>query len=312
MPGSTSAAAPGGIADGGSIANGGIADNGGTRTILVDDSTLSPLETRPPLTRYVRDLAKRRHFIIADAQSRAFAPSRDLWLGRAWLIIRPFLDALMYGLIFGLMLKTKGGIDNFIGYLVLGIAFFGLLTSLMSQGSGFIRAQRSFITAFRFPRAALVISAALRTIFDALPTLVVGILMALATQWGTPLSWTIILVVPVTILMCLFGTGLFFFVAWATAWIPDLKHFVNLFTRAWFFVSGVFFSIERFVDHEYMLRVMVSNPAYQFLTAVRGAVMYHELPTVQQWGTMAAWGLGAFLIGFLFFWSSEAKYTNVR
>lgn len=312
MNGSMSADAPGGITDGEGFSESDSLLRNSSKTILVDDSTLSPLESRPRFSRYVKELYARRHFIVADARSRAFAPSRDLWLGRAWLIIRPFLDALMYGLIFGLMLKTNRGIDNFIGYLVLGITFFGLLTSLMSQGSGFIRSQKSFISAFRFPRAALVFSAALRTILDALPTLVVGILMALVTQWSTPLSWTIVLVPLIALLMGLFGTGLLFLVAWATAWVPDLKHFVNLFTRAWFFVSGVFFSIERFVDHPFMLEVMVANPAYQFLTAVRNSVMYNQTPTLSEWSTMIAWGLGTFLIGFVIFWSSEAKYTNVR
>lgn len=283
-----------------------------SKVILVDDSTLFPLERRPRLSKYLSALFARRHFIVADARSRAFAPNRDMWLGRAWLIIRPLLDAAMYGLIFGVMLKTNRGIDNFVGYLVLGITFFGLMTGLMGQGNGFIRAQRSFISAFRFPRAALVISAALRNVFDSLPTLAVGIIMALGLQWGTPLSWTIPLVVPLTILIAVFGTGLFFIVAWITAWVPDAKYFVSLFSRAWFFISGVFFSIERFVDHPTILKIMLANPAYQYLTAIRNVVMYNQAPSLHEWGTMALVGLGTFAFGFIGFWSTEAKYTNVR
>lgn len=283
-----------------------------SKAILVDDTTLLPLESRPRLGKYLMDLIARRHFIVADARSRAFAPNRDMWLGRAWLIIRPLLDAAMYGLIFGLMLKTNRGIENFIGYLVLGITFFGLMTGLMNQGSGFIRSQRSFISAFRFPRAALVISAALRNIYDAIPTMAVGVLMALALQWGEPLSPTIPLVIPLVAIIGLFGTGLFFLVAWITAWIPDTKYFVSLFSRAWFFVSGVFFSIERFVDHPTILKIMVANPAYQYLTAIRGVVMYGTAPSIGEWGTMLAIGVGTFVVGFICFWSSEAKYTNVR
>ncbi|MFG6302864.1 MULTISPECIES: ABC transporter permease [Corynebacterium] len=283
-----------------------------SKVILVDDSTLLPLESRPHLSKYLKDLIARRHFIVADAKSRAFAPNRDMWLGRAWLIIRPLLDAAMYGLIFGLMLKTNRGIDNFVGYLVLGITYFGLITGLMGQGNGFIRSQRSFISAFRFPRAALVISAALRNVFDAIPTMVVGIVMALALQWGTPLSPTIPLVIPLTVIVALFGTGMFFLVAWITAWVPDAKYFVSLFSRAWFFISGVFFSIERFVDHPTILKIMLANPAYQYLTAIREVVMYGQVPSLRAWGILLAVGLGTFVFGFICFWSSEAKYTNVR
>lgn len=284
----------------------------GKRVVLVDGAKLHPLESRPPLGLYIRQLFQRRHFIAADARSRAFAPNRDLWLGRLWLIVQPLLDGLMYGLMFGLVLKTKGGIENFVGYLMIGLTFFNLMSGLFAQGAGFMATSRSLIRAFRFPRAALVISAALRGAYNAIPPVIAALVVALAMQWDKPLSWMIVFVIPIFILIVLFGTGLFFFAAWLTAWIPDAKVGIQLLTRAWFFTSGVFFSIERFVDHPAVREFMLANPAYIYLTAVRDSVMYHNPITLSTWGTMCAWAFGTFAVGFLLFWSSEARYTNVR
>ncbi|WP_290195087.1 ABC transporter permease [Corynebacterium guangdongense] len=233
-------------------------------------------------------------------------------LGRAWLILSPLLDGLMYGFIFGFILQTSRGIDNFIGYLMIGITFFGMMRGPLTSGIGLTKSFRGMLGAFDFPAAALVFSRAIRQAYDSLIPGAVAIIITLAAQWGEPIHGTIILVLPLFLLIQLFGTGLMFMSARITAQIPDMKTMINLATRAWFFISGVFFSVERFVDQPTLKFLMEENPAYRFLTAVRDAVMYGQAPTATDWLVLSAWGAGTLLLGFLFFWRGEGKYANVR
>jgi len=291
-----------------------VGDGGGVQptVVAVDMAGMRRLNVRPSLSTYVVDLWRRRHFIVTDARFRAFRTAKSYRLWRFWLLAQPLLDAAMYGFIFGFLLKTSRGIDNFLGYLVLGVTFFALLTGWVNGGSSLLQTSKNLMQAFAFPRAAIVFSQSLRYMIDNIPSLIVGVVFALAAQWGKPISWTIIWVVPLTGLMWVFGTGLMFIVARITGFIPDAKVLINLAVRAWFFSSGVFFSLDRFAHTPTLYRIFQLNPGHLFLEALRDSVLYASSPDPKTWAYLCGCSFGTFIVGFLFFWRAEARYVNVR
>lgn len=289
-----------------------IPANGLTETLQVPMRGMRKLNVRPRLGLYLRQLWERRNFIVTDARFRAFRTAKSYNLWRFWLIAQPLLDAAMYGLIFGFLLKTSRGVDNFLGFLLIGVTFFNFLTSMVNGGQSLIQTSRNLIQAFPFPKAALVFSQSLRYMIDSIPALLIAILAGLVAQWEKPLSWTIILVVPLTLLMWAFGTGLMFIVARITAFIPDFKVLISVGIRAWFFGSGIFFPLERFAHSPTLYQIFSLNPGYVFLTAVRDSVLYATVPSFSTWLTLLAWGIGTLVIGLVFFWLAEDRYVNVR
>ncbi|QGU08483.1 ABC-2 type transporter [Corynebacterium occultum] len=285
---------------------------GKSNVILVDGSNLRRLNSRPNLFQYIRQLWSRRFFIAADASGKSFESQRDMFLGRAWIILSPMLEAAMYGVLFGLLLRTSRGIENFIGYLFIGIIFFGFLQSGLTRGTNLIRSSQSMIKAFTFPRAALVFSQSLRGFISGIAPAFVAVIGALLFQWGNPPTWRLLLVIPLYLLIHVFSTGLMLLIARICAFIPDLAALVKLAGRAWFFTSGVFFSIERYATHPEIQAFMVANPAYQFLQAVRGAVMYAEVPSLETWLYLSAWSFGLLLVGLIVFWSVEERYGTIN
>ena len=63
----------------------------------------------------------RRSFIFFDARARVQSGHDNNHLGIAWLVLTPVLTGLSFYLIFGLLLGTSKGIENFIGYLIIGV-----------------------------------------------------------------------------------------------------------------------------------------------------------------------------------------------
>lgn len=283
-----------------------------TESLMVDMRGMRKLNVRPPLPLYLGQLWGRRHFIFTDARYRAFRTAKSYNLWRFWLIAQPMLDAAMYGLIFGFLLKTSRGVDNFIGFLIIGVTFFGFMSSLVSGGQSLIQTSKNFIQAFSFPKAAIVLSQSLRYLIDNLPALLVAVVVALIAQWETPISWTIVLVIPLTLLMWAFGTGLMFVVARVTAFLPDFKVVVSVGIRAWFFSSGIFFPLERFAHSPTLYQIFSRNPGYIFLTAIRDCVLYATAPSFDTWLVLSAWSVGALIVGLAFFWRAEERYINVR
>lgn len=280
-------------------------------TFIVKTNGLQSLQTRPGLAEYFRQLWDRRAFIWADARLKALRTTKDYRLWRTWLVLQPLLDVAFYAFLFGVILKTSRGIDNFVGFLILGVIFMRMIVGLMNQGTMLIRNSAAMIRTFTFPRASLALSQTLRSMLDNILPAILAVLMALAGQGFKPLSWSVLLVVPLFILIHVFGCGLTLIVARLTAVIPDSRALINFFAQAWFFLSGVMFSIDRFVNHQFLHEIMTANPAYQFLTAIRGSVLYESPPALGDFATLIAWSFGTFLVGVIYFWQAEARYVRL-
>lgn len=234
-----------------------------------------------------------------------------MYLGRAWIVLQPILDTAVYILIFGVVLNISKNIDYFIGYLVIGVIFFSFITRGLNSGAGLIQNSKGMISSFSFPKAALPISLVVKQLLDNVTPAIVGLFLAFLCHGLMP-SFAI-LAVPVLFLMIhLFCLGAMLIVARITAFVPDLKALVSTFTRGLFFVSGVFFDIHRFDSNETIQSIMLANPAYQFLTAVREATIYQTVPPLGRWLYLAAWTLGLLIIGLIFFWEAEERYARVR
>ena len=279
--------------------------------IEVDDTYLRRLSARPGLGKYLAQLWQRRHFIWAEARNKAFSRGRDMYLGRAWIVLQPILDTAIYILVFGVVLNISKNIDYFIGYLVIGVIFFGFITRGINSGAGLIQNSKGMISSFSFPKAALPISLTAKQLLDNVAPAIVGLLIAFLYHGLTP-NFAILTVPIFFVMIHLFALGAMMIVARITAFIPDLRALGSTFPRGRFFVSGVFFDIHRFDSNETIQSIMLANPAYQFLTAVREATIYQTVPPLGRWLYLAAWTFGLLIIGLVFFWEAEERYARVR
>lgn len=273
---------------------------------------LSPVSVRPPLGEYIHQLWQRRHFIMADARAKAFQTSRGTILGRIWLVLQPFLDSSIYLMVFGILLQTSRGIDNFVAYLVLGVNFFGLLQRALTSGGSIMQGSHNLLRAFSFPRASVVISWSLRTLMDFVPTVLATMVFIVAMPPHVLPGATWLIFPAVLALGWLFSLGLALLTASLTARLPDLKFIWPLFGRFWFYGSGVFFSIDRFQAHPTVVSVMGANPGYHFLKMSRDVLVYATLPTADDWLYMSVWALVTLIVGFIIFWSHEESYGRER
>lgn len=279
--------------------------------VTVDARDYKKLNERPSLVRYIVQLYQWRHFIVANARSKALRSGSDMFLGRAWLVLQPLFDVMLYAVIFGLVLKISRGIENYIGYLVIGVVFMRFISKGLNAGAGLIQSSRALISSFAFPRAAVVVSVVMRQMFDNLIPMMVALTVAFLFQYPVGPSFTLLLIIPLFLMAHLFVLGGMFFVARVTAFIPDVKPLIGLLNRALFFVSGVFYSLERFDGHPALATIMRANPVYQFLHAARDVTIYRSIPDLQILESLAIWTVSVFFIGLIFFWNAEERYATV-
>ena len=102
---------------------------------LVEQHHLRLAGACPPLADYTRELWGRRYFIFAfSTANNAVGYSRS-FLGQAWQLLTPLLNAGVYYLIFGVLLHTKRGVHNYAAFLVIGIFVFTYTQTSMLGGA---------------------------------------------------------------------------------------------------------------------------------------------------------------------------------
>lgn len=275
-------------------------------TVMLDG--LHPVGRRPPLLTYVAQLWDRRHFIVADSQARVSSGTRQLILGNAWLVIKPLLDAILYLLVFGWLLQTDRGVENFIGYLVIGVFMFGFTARCLNSGASSVVSGRNLTRSFTFPRVSLPIATVLRETLNTIPGLIT--MMAIVVLWPphAEVTWRWALFPAVFGLQILFNLGIAMIASRLVARVKDLINLISFFTRFWLYGSAVFFSYDAFVDHPTILELLEINPMFQVLDISRDVLLYGQTPEVRAWCVLGAWSLGVLVIGFIVFWRGEENY----
>lgn len=273
-----------------------------------DLGELRRVGTRPPLREYFTELFDRRHFIWAGARGEALTRYSNERLGALWHIIRPMLDAVFYGVIFGLVLQMARGMDNYVAFVIIGIFMFQLSSRAISGGVTLIRSSKAMVRAFAFPRASLAMSDVLRELMTSMPAIgvMIAAIMIVPPHELPTASWALFPVI--LFLHTVMNLGFTLFFGWLGSVLPDLAQAVSFVTRILMYASAVIFPIDRFVDHPTVLAIVQSNPIYVALDMYRSVLVSGAFPGAESWLILAGWALGSLAVGFGFFWWNEERY----
>jgi teichoic acid transport system permease protein len=269
---------------------------------------LTPSAARPSLELYLRQLWQRRHFLLAFSRARVISSYSQARLGQLWQLLTPLMLAGVYLLLFGLLLRTDRGVENFIAFLVTGVFVFSFTQRSVISGSESVSTNLGLVRALHFPRATLPLAytvAELQQLAFALVALGVIVLLT-----GEPLTAAWLLVPVVVLLQCLFNAGAALIAARVGAQVRDVRQVLPFVLRTWLYLSGVFFSIQAFTaDAPVLLRVLMSvNPTAVYIDLVRTSLLVEHDPLPYVWPLAVGWAVVSLIGGFLYFWRAEERY----
>ncbi|MGY3320559.1 ABC transporter permease [Arthrobacter sp. H-02-3] len=282
-----------------------------TVSVPVNLARLSKVGQRPDFLDYLVQLWDRRSFILFDARARVQSGHDKNNLGTAWLVLTPLLSGLSYYLIFGVFLSTSKGIENFIGYLIIGVFTFQMSTRSILGGAKSLTSNKSMIRAFQFPRAALPLALNVRELISNIPVTIVMLLFVIFTAPAEEITWRWFLIIPAILLQFLFNLGIGMMLAPLIMKVPDLSMLLTFVVRFLMYASAVFFAEERFGKYPVMRTIMDFNPVFQVIKVIRDTVLYDTTPSWRAWAVLGLWALGSVAVGLFVFWRGEESYGRV-
>lgn len=259
----------------------------------------------PPLGSYLQQLWRRRRFAFHMARSELKARHFDTLFGQVWTVLNPLLLALVYFLLFGVIVQNGRGTPDYLAFLIANLFAFYYTRNSLGVGAKSVISGGGLIMNAAFPRALLPLSSVLSALLMYLPTLLVYAVIHGVT--GQPLTAALVLVPLIVLIQTVFNYGLALLAAAVTVYFRDFSSFLPYALRIWLYVSPVLYHIDDVPSR--LAPMLMINPLYPLLAAWQAVVIRGEVPGAGLLAAAVAWALGLLVVGGWLFLSREREFA---
>lgn len=216
---------------------------------------------------------KKYDFLIKQLVQRDFKIRyKRSVLGVFWSFLNPLLTMLVQYIVFSQLFKSD--IDNFPVYLLSGLVVFSFFNEGVSVALSSIVGNASLITKVYIPKyiypVTRVLSSGINLVMSLIPLVIVAIVM------GERITRAYLMMPYILLCVVIFTIGLGMILAAAMTFFRDIQFLWGIVSMIWMYLTPVFYPIS--ILPEGVRRVIMNNPMYLFISAVRSIVMEGTAP----------------------------------
>lgn len=271
---------------------------------------LRDITKRPSFGLYLRQTWAKRTFIWRYSLARINGSASQNNLGLLWEFLDPMLLSIAYYLVFGVVLDLKRDSSNFPFFLIAGVLTWKLFSTTLTGAirSSQRKGERDIVESVHLPHIVIPISNAVQNTIRSIP--VVFLLYPAAILMGeTPhFAWLWLPFILLWVALTGFSIGLL--LNPLVRKIPDLDNLIKLFLRMLFFMTGIFFSVEkRFSTAPEWMQILVTyNPSAVLLEMTRTIFLFDVNVSMNAIIWIIGFTSVLLLIASWNFWRTERSY----
>jgi teichoic acid transport system permease protein len=269
---------------------------------------LRPLNAVVPVPVYLRQMWERRAFALQMPMEEVRTSHQNTLLGNVWHLFNPMLSVAVYYLVFGIFLGARGGIENYVLWLMIGVFTFQLTQRSVLAGATSIAANGGLMRSMRFPRALIPLSTVVGRLLTFGFELSVLACVAVATGEGIHARW---LALPVVMFVhSTLNLGGAYVAARLNDSYRDVQQLIPFLFRLLMYISGVMFPIRKYLGDDlnpWLRRLIEWNPLFAILELYRAVF----LGTPVDWRitlNLVVFASVVLVLGFRFFRAHELEY----
>lgn len=212
-------------------------------------------------------------------------------LGFLWTFVNPFLQLLVYNMVFSIILRNN--IEKFYLYLFIGLIPWFFTSACLTAGSAVVVCEGALVTKTYFPREVLPISFVTSSFINMLLCFI--IVFGTVFFSGVPINflvWPYLLCI--FLVQFIFCLGITLIVSAITVYFRDLQHILTVLQMAWMFLTPIMYPPEAIPEN--MRKIFFLNPMTPIIIAYRDILYYARAPSLRT--LLLALSLGAFFIIF--------------
>lgn len=194
-------------------------------------------------------------------------------LGILWSVLNPLGMMIIMSIVFSHVFRAN--IENFPVYLMCGQLIFNFFNEASTIAMSAILGNASLIKKVYVPKYLFPVSKVCSCFVNLVTSFIALVIVIIAT--GTPLSWTVILVVLPVLYVFLFSLGMGLLLSALVVTFRDLQHLYGVLITAWLYLTPIFYPIDMLPD--WVKHIVHMNPIANIIEMFRDVVMYGVVPS---------------------------------
>ncbi len=218
------------------------------------------------------------------------------YLGWIWSLAQPLLTLAIYSIVFGYILQVNRGtasptgLDNFPAFLFAALIVWGFFRQSANGTMNAFAGSMTLRKKLYFPPVVPSLARTLTNSVELIPE-VMMLMVFYITLWaiGGPrtvgITW--LAIIPIIIMVGLFGMGVGLFMAVPNVRYGDVSMLFNVFIRLYFYLTPIIWPLsvaqKRFGNRPMLLNIVTWSPATQFVEASRDVLYRLQMPSLNSW-----------------------------
>lgn len=256
--------------------------------------------------RLFNDIKKYFHYSVVSAKSQLKAEVANSYLNWIWWVLDPLCFMLIYTFIFGYVFNSSE--KYFPVFIFIGLSMWDFFNRTITNSVKIVKNNKAIVSKVYLPKYILILIKLWVNAFKMMISFgIVGIMMFF---YHVPASCNIIFFVPILLVLGLFTFGCGTFLLHYGVYVEDLANVVSIVLRFVFYLTGIFYSVEKRIPgwggvlNRY-------NPLAYLITSMREALIYAQTPDLV---LLAGWmfvGIILSLAGIRLIYREENSYVKV-
>lgn len=226
------------------------------------------------MKRFVNDIKKYYKYAVYSAKAELKSEVASSHLSWLWWILDPLLFMVVYAFIAGIVFKTSE--KYFLAFVFVGLSCWDFYNRTVKQSVKLVSSNSQIVSKVYLPKFILIFVKMGTNGFKMMISFILVIGMMLF--YRVPLDATMLYFIPLMITLMLFTFGSSVILLHFGVFVEDLSNVVNVLLRLVFYLSGIFYSVEKRVPAPYNEWLLKLNPIALLMTDMRRCLLYGELP----------------------------------
>lgn len=225
-------------------------------------------------SKFVNDVKQYHKYAIYAAKSQLKAEVANSYLNWLWWVLDPVCFMLIYTFIFGVVFDGRE--LYFPVFIFIGLSMWDFFNRCTRASVKMVRSHKAVVSKVYLPKFILVISDMLVNGFKMMISF--GIVLAMMIVFRVPFRLTFFWIIPILLTFILFTFGCCVYLLHYGVYVEDLSNVIMIVLRLVFYVTGIFYDVEKRLPAPYNMWAASCNPLAYLIGSARNSMLYGEMP----------------------------------
>ncbi len=253
----------------------------------------------------LNELYSYREMILSMVRKDLKGRYKGSVLGFLWTFINPFMQLVIYTIVFSTFLKS--GIEKYYLFLFVALIPWIFFSSALTGGAGSIIGQKDMVKKIYFPREVIPIAYVSSCFMNMLYSFIIVLIVVLFSGQG--INFAAVFCLPIVMgIEYIMAIGIALFSSAITVYFRDVEHILGIVSQAWMYLTPIMYPAT-IIEGKYAILFKI-NPISAVILAYRDILYYGRVPDMGSLGYSFFCGIFILILGEIIFRKLQRRFAE--